>query len=214
MHIHTCLHTHIHTYIHTHTYIYIYIYIHIHTYIYIYIYIYIHIHEAMIRLQPIESLLQSSELCSRDAWRAGYRTCKEGFFRTGPCCATSLKFIGRPIISLLSKKGAILLFDFRAAFPSLNHSYMWDVLSAVGLPVEFVNVIRCFYKHNAHFIKVSNSLHAGPGLYAGVRQGCPLSPFIFAMFVECLGELMRDVASKRGVRLPLGTRGGESNIGR
>ena len=63
---------------------------------------------------------------------------------------------------------------------------MWDVLSAVGLPVEFVNVIRCFYKHNAHFIKVSNGLHAGPGLYAGARQGCLLSGLMFAICVVVL----------------------------
>ena len=89
-------------------------------------------------------------------------------------------------ISLPSKKGAILLFDVCAEFPSLNRSYMWDVLSAVGLPVESVNVMRCFYKHNTHFIKVSNSLHAGPGLYAGVLQGCPLSGLLFAICVDVL----------------------------
>ena len=33
----------------------------------------------------------------------------------------------------------------------------------------------------------------------GVRQGCPLSPFIFAMLVEPLGELLRDNARTLGI---------------
>ena len=36
----------------------------------------------------------------------------------------------------------------------------------------------------------------------GVRQGCPISPFIFAMFVEPLGELMRDHQQELGICLP------------
>ncbi len=31
-------------------------------------------------------------------------------------------------ISVKSKKGAIILFDFWAAFPSLSHEFLWDFL--------------------------------------------------------------------------------------
>ena len=89
-------------------------------------------------------------------------------------------------VSLLGPRGAIILLDFKAAFPSLDHTYMWQALSALGFPNEFIRVLRTFYTENHHFIKVAGRLHKGPTMRAGVRQGCPLSGILFVICVDVL----------------------------
>ena len=51
-------------------------------------------------------------------------------------------------ISLRHPHGALVLFDFEAAFPSLAHSYLWEALNALGLPGPLINAIKCFYFNN------------------------------------------------------------------
>ena len=78
------------------------------------------------------------------------------------------------------KRGAIILFDFRAAFPSLSHEYLWDALAAIGLPLDYINALQMFYRSNLHYIKVGGSCFKSVVVYSGVRQDYPLSPILFA----------------------------------
>jgi len=96
-------------------------------------------------------------------------------------------------ISLKSRTGAILLFDFKAAFPSLAHEMLWDVLEVSGIDPCFVAVIQAFYKRNHHFIKVKGEFFEGIDVCSGVRQGCPLSGILFAICVDVLLEKLADV---------------------
>ena len=82
-------------------------------------------------------------------------------------------------ISVKSRRGATLLLDFEAAFPSMDHGFIWDTLKAVGIPIEFINAIRLFYKGNTHLLRLHGSLFDGPTVYCGERQGCP--PLRFAI---------------------------------
>ena len=89
-------------------------------------------------------------------------------------------------VSLLGPRGGIILFDVRAAFPSLDHRFMWETLQAIGLPEAFVKVLKLFYSDNRHFMKVQGRLYNGPTIRTGVRQGCPLSGILFAACVDIL----------------------------
>ena len=48
-------------------------------------------------------------------------------------------------VSLMSRSGAVVLFDFRAAFPSLSHAYLHAALRALGLPIHLLNFIQNLY---------------------------------------------------------------------
>jgi hypothetical protein len=87
-------------------------------------------------------------------------------------------------ISIRSRSGAILLFDFTAAFPSLAHDMIWDTLEVAGIDIAFINVVKMFYNDNKHLLKLNGSTFNGVHVRSGVRQGCPLSGLLFAICVD------------------------------
>ena len=89
-------------------------------------------------------------------------------------------------VSLRCRHGAIILFDFRAAFPSISHDYIFKVLSHMGIPQELLHLFRAFYRENACWVVAGGRLHEGFAMSAGIRQGCPLSPLLFAVVVDLL----------------------------
>ena len=57
-------------------------------------------------------------------------------------------------ISINSKAGDIVLFDFKAALSSLSHQYLWDAMEAIGIPAQYIKAIKLFYVDNKHKMKV------------------------------------------------------------
>ena len=51
-------------------------------------------------------------------------------------------------VSLLHEKGALLLFDFKAAFPSVSHAFLINSLRSIGLPDHALNFIQALYDSN------------------------------------------------------------------
>ena len=95
--------------------------------------------------------------------------------------------------SVRSRSGAMLLFDFAAAFPSMSHDMMWEMLEAGGIDENFIAVIKLFYQDNRHLLKLQGSIFAGVVVHSGVRQGCPLSGLLFALCVDVLLERIGDI---------------------
>ena len=89
-------------------------------------------------------------------------------------------------VSLSSSKGALILFDFEAAFPSLSQEFLMNSLQAVGLPPGIMQVIKFLYQNNECVIKLKGELFDGLPLTSGVRQGCPLSPLLFVVEIDIL----------------------------
>ena len=106
-------------------------------------------------------------------------------------------------VSLTQPQGAIILFDFRAAFPSISHTYLFKVLEHIGLPRRAMHLLEALYDRNRCIIACGGTHFDGFLMKAGIRQGCPLSPLLFAVVVDMLlrkladhfpGELIRAFA--------------------
>jgi len=89
-------------------------------------------------------------------------------------------------VSLKCPRGALLLFDFKAAFPSVSHPFLLNCLHELGLPREAMNFIKSLYSHNKCWIRMQGQDFPGFCMHGGVRQGCPLSPLLFAVCVDIL----------------------------
>ena len=88
-------------------------------------------------------------------------------------------------------RGAIILFDFVAAFPSISQDYMFNLLPATGIPHNALNVIKALYNNNRCTVQTNGVQIPGFTMTAGVRQGCPLSPLLYAICAELLIERIR-----------------------
>ena len=78
--------------------------------------------------------------------------------------------------------------DFSKAFDSVNHEALWEVLEARGIHPKLISLIKDLYEGNR--VRV-----AGQGVQSewfcirtGVRQGCPLSPLLFNIFMDFLAR--------------------------
>jgi hypothetical protein len=79
------------------------------------------------------------------------------------------------------KRGALVLVDFSAAFPSLSQDFMFKVLEKQNVPEQYIRAIQQLYKGNMQFIQLEGSTTPSFCINSGVRQGCPLSPILFAL---------------------------------
>ena len=87
------------------------------------------------------------------------------------------------------KRPTILVFlDFQGAFDSVDRSVLLDTLAHQGMPRKFVNIISSLYSKTSGRVRVYGELSKSFRTQSGVRQGCPLSPFLFNFVVD---EIMR-----------------------
>jgi len=89
-------------------------------------------------------------------------------------------------VSLKYGRGALLFFDFKAAFPSIAHRYLHESLQALGLPDHALALIQALYDNNSCNISFKGKTYEGFGMFCGVRQGCPISPLLFAASIDVL----------------------------
>ena len=123
------------------------------------------------------------------------------------CRATQTGFIpGRSILHNVSfnrdiiewaersKTPVVVIFlDFEKAFDRVKWHYLWRVLDHLGFPAEFGIVIRALYTGLSSTLMIPGATQVVLRPSRGVRQGCPLSPALFALFTEPLGALIDDL---------------------
>ena len=74
-------------------------------------------------------------------------------------------------VSLKHDQGAIVLFDFRAAFPSAARDFLFAVLEWIGVPSAGHRFIRSLYSQNRCIISCKGAQCDGFRLTAGIHQG-------------------------------------------
>ena len=92
---------------------------------------------------------------------------------------------------LKHERSAILLWDFCAAFPSLSHACLFEVLNMLGILPGQLHAIKSLYSNVAHMLVFDGKLLPSFVLRGGVRQGCPLSPLLFVLVLDIFLRYLR-----------------------
>ena len=83
--------------------------------------------------------------------------------------------------------GMLLLIDFEKAFDTVKWSAIDKTLSFFNFGQSFINWIKVIYYHNVQSAVLNNGyISKFFELQKGVRQGCPLSCYLFILVVEIL----------------------------
>ena len=92
----------------------------------------------------------------------------------------------------------IISIDAEKAFNKIQHPFMTETLTKVGIVGTYLNIIKAIYdKSTANTILNSEKLKAFP-LNSGTRQGCSLSPLLFNTILEVLATAIRQEKEIRG----------------
>ncbi|CAI7857101.1 unnamed protein product [Closterium sp. NIES-54] len=87
----------------------------------------------------------------------------------------------------------LLLVDFQKAFDSMSRDFIFHLLYRMGFPSWLVAWIRGLHAGTTTRMLVNGWLGVGIEVVSGVRQGCPLAPYLFLCSVE---PLIQKVESK------------------
>ncbi|CAI7901125.1 unnamed protein product, partial [Closterium sp. NIES-54] len=82
----------------------------------------------------------------------------------------------------------MLLVDFRKAFDSMSRSFLFTVLLEMGFPERFVSWVEGLHKDTKTRLLINCWLSEAVSVKSGVRQGCPLAPYLFLCAVEPLAQ--------------------------
>ena len=103
-------------------------------------------------------------------------------------------------IAAIKEDAVVLSLDAKMAFDSIEWKYMLEALRRMGLGQNFLSWITLLYTEPLAQVKVNGKRSRIFGLQRGTRQGCPLSPLIFALVLEPLAVWIRGDPLVRGLR--------------
>ena len=74
--------------------------------------------------------------------------------------------------------------DFSKAFDCIHRPSLWRILKKYGLPVKVITIIQNLYDEGQSAVKWSGTVGEWFKVMTGVRQGCILSPVLFALIMD------------------------------
>ena len=97
------------------------------------------------------------------------------------------------VITNLPSSGTIILFlDFKKAFDSVNHLFLFSLILHIGFPPDYVAWVTLLYNQALSVVRYCNWLTKPFSLCRGVRQGYPLSCHLFNIVRQVLIYHLRD----------------------
>lgn len=79
---------------------------------------------------------------------------------------------------------AVLQIDLDKAFDRVSHDVLFDVLSHVNVGDAILEGVKMAYKDCTTRLIVNKELSSVINVRESVRQGCPMSPLLFNLYLE------------------------------
>lgn len=96
--------------------------------------------------------------------------------------------------------------DLKSAYDMVSRPALWEVLQRLGVHGQMLAAIQSLYADSDVAVKVEGRCGERVTSSTGVKQGCPLSPTLFGLFVDGLHHYLREKCPEDGPELGDGTR--------
>ena len=102
----------------------------------------------------------------------------------------TLKAVVKKYVTIGGKKLFACFIDFKKAFDSVWHDGLFHKLANYGIIDNTLSLIMDIYKKTECAVKVGNEYTNTFKFSKGVRQGCPMSPYLFNLFVDEIFDIV------------------------
>lgn len=92
---------------------------------------------------------------------------------------------------LRKKKTYLAFLDIKKAFDTVPHGALFVKLERIGVTGKALNFIESLYRGSTMRVVVGGLVSEPFPLQRGVRQGCPLSPVLFDIFIDDILDQLR-----------------------
>ena len=97
----------------------------------------------------------------------------------------------RALISPKLETRAIIL-GRRGVYDKAYWRFMFQFMEQLGMPNSFTHTIRFLFQDPVVLIKNNDQATKPSNLHRGVRQGCPLAPYLFVIIAEALNVVVKN----------------------
>ncbi len=97
--------------------------------------------------------------------------------------------------------GILLSIDFEKAFDSFNWKFLFKTLEHVNFRKTFISYVKTMYNNIESTVLNNGTTCKYFKLQRGIRQGCPLSTYLFITALETLANKLRKDTSIKGIKI-------------
>ena len=80
----------------------------------------------------------------------------------------------------------LVFLDWEKAFDRIKQNKLIEALTRMDLPTKYIQAIQSIYNNPSFSVKMGNSQSTWRKQRRGIRQGCPLSPYLFIILMTAM----------------------------
>lgn len=97
--------------------------------------------------------------------------------------------------------GLMFMIDFEKAFDKLEWPFIFNALKFFNFGKDLINWVHVFYNDTLSCVTNNGNSSTFFNISCGVRQGCPLSPYLFIICAEILNIAIRNDNNIKGIEV-------------
>ena len=101
-----------------------------------------------------------------------------------------LRTILEKTLATKMREASFLFVNLAKAYDSVPHDLLWTHLRAMGFHNQFIRLLKSLYKDCTARVLVNGHETNKVQVWSGVKQGCPLSPLLFALYLTDILSLL------------------------
>ena len=93
------------------------------------------------------------------------------------------------------------MLDIEKAFDSVEHGFLFEVLTRFNLGDDFIQWVKTFYNKRKSYVINNGFISSSINMSRGSFHGCPISPFLFLFAIEVLDIAIRSNDDIKGIQV-------------